>query len=117
EVAAGHEGVEEGVHAALEVLRMHAFGPADADFFLHVPAGEAHPAFVEEVAFGVGAGHPEQYRGVVRHRAEPQFALEQIRPLRYRICIALASGARASVTRGCHRSCHSEITAELSGVS
>ena len=56
--------------AALEVVRMHALGPAVAELLLHRAPAELQPPAVEVGAASRGLGHPHQRRRRVRDGPE-----------------------------------------------
>src|ERR1041384_7855512 len=66
--------------AAVEVLRVDAFGPAVSQFLLDSPAGEGQPRFVEVGAQLVRARRPDHYRRGVHQMAKPRVARVRVHP-------------------------------------
>jgi hypothetical protein len=70
--------LEVRVHAALEVLEVHALRPPHAPLLIERAPGEAQPRLVEERAQPVGVGHPEEDGRRVRHVAEARLGLAHV---------------------------------------
>ena len=58
-------------HAPIEIVRVHAFGPAVALLLFDGAAGEGEPRFVEVVALGIESGAPDHDRRMLYQ--EPVF--------------------------------------------
>ena len=69
------EGRHVRIDARLEVLEVHALGPAHAPLLLERAARELEPGLVEERAERVRARHPEQHGRDVGHDAEARLGL------------------------------------------
>src|SRR5438128_627868 len=61
----------------LEIVRMHAFGPAISHFLFYRATSKFQPWFVEEGAELVQARHPDQHRRRVGHGTKTNLALQQ----------------------------------------
>src|SRR5206468_5824997 len=66
-----------GFEAALEIVRMHAVGPAISHFLFHRATGKLEPRLVEKSAELVQARHPDQDGRRVSYDSETFFALAQ----------------------------------------
>src|SRR5213078_2328692 len=73
------ECVRVNLETPLQIVRVHAFGPAISHFLLDCAAGKLHPGFVKESAEFVRPGHPDKDRSRVSHDPETLLAFAQAR--------------------------------------
>lgn len=69
--------------AAIEIVGVHARSPAFAQFLLDRASREIEPATIEKSAEFVGARHPDECWGRVRHEAKALFAFAENRFLSF----------------------------------
>src|SRR5437764_15091508 len=72
------EGIFVNVEAVREVIRMNAFCPAISKLLLQFSAGKVEPAFSEEGAEFVQAGHPDEHGRGVGDRAKTRITLTHL---------------------------------------
>src|SRR5438093_10432171 len=72
------EGIFVNVEAVREVVRMNAFCPSISKLLLQFSAGKVEPAFVEEGAEFVRAGHPEEHGRCLGDRPKTSFTLRRL---------------------------------------
>ena len=77
EVPAGVERRAEYFIAALEVIGMHAGGPAVSQFLLRCAAGKVQPSLIDKREELVRTCDPDHYRRCVGHLPEAFFAFPQ----------------------------------------
>ena len=71
------EGLCEGRKSRLQILGVHAFGPAVAKLGIQGSTSEGQPRFVDVVAESVGARHPDRRGSGIRRQSEQIVAFEQ----------------------------------------